>query len=200
MITSEIRRNVRSIGTEPVRRTEVKRTVVNTAAIGAVCLCCLSCGKENPDGASPASESNNLSTSGVEAGNQNQETGGDPSAAWAAKKARVKAALEALDIRTNDDAFVTIKDRISEKWLQFLGRPGDPISLYLPLQALDDEEAKRAARYFADIGISAIDPGGTQRYLVDLEHDHEKAANLAIDVFMKIYQLPSNFDMQIAEN
>ncbi|MCZ6736226.1 MAG: hypothetical protein O7C65_10605 [Planctomycetota bacterium] len=113
----------------------------------------------------------------------------------------MKAALEALVKRTNDDAFVTIKDRTSGKWVQFLvfGRPGDPISLYLPLKALDDEEAKRAARYFADLGISVSD-GEFQAYVGSFDHDHERAAKVAIEVLMTIYELPGDFEMQIQAN
>ena len=124
----------------------------------------------------------------------------EPTTTWEEKKARIKAAVVALDNRPNDDAFLTIEDTTTHKWFQLLGRPGDPISLYLPLDALDEEEAKRAKQYFGDLGFSDIDLGGTQSYLIDLAHDHEKAAEVSLNVFKQIYQLPSNFKMQFDEH
>ncbi len=179
----------------------MRSKTVNVVAVGAICLCILSCKEENKDGANSKNDGYNSTTANVEPPKQDQqERNGDSTAAWDAKKERIKAAIVALDNRTNDDAFLSIEDLASHKWLQLLGRPGDPISLYLPLQALNEEETKRAAIYFAGLGYSDLDYGGNQAYVIDLNHDHKRAADMAIDVFKEIYQLPSTFEMQFDEN
>lgn len=179
----------------------MRRTIINSAAMWAICLCFLSCNQENEGTASPTTQSDNSIAPNVEAGNQDQqEKATEPTITWEEKKARIKAAIVALDNRPNSDAFLTIEDQKTGKGFQFLGRPGDPISLYIPLTSLKGEEAKRAASYFAELGFSDIDYGGYQAYVIDLDHDHERAAEVAIDVFKKVYQLPSDFKMQFDEN
>lgn len=172
------------------------------AAIGLICISCFGCGTENQDQADPTIQSNNSRSSDneIDTGTQEQTTAGNLSTEWEATKARVKAAIESLDKRTNDDAFVVIEDLITGRAVQFQGGSGEPLSLFFPLNELRDDEVSRAASYFADFEFSEIDSAGVQAYIIHLEHDHEKAAIVAIDVFMKIYQLSSNFDMHFAEH
>ena len=176
-------------------------TIINSAAMCAISLCCFSCNQENEGTASPTTQSDNSIASDVEAGNQDQqEKATEPTTTWEEKKARIKAAIVALDNRPNSDAFVTIDDQKTGKGFQFFSSPGDPINLFVPLLGLNDEEAKRAAVYFAEFGISDIDLERMQAYVIDLDHDHERAANVAINVFEKIYQLPSDFKMKFDES
>ena len=192
---------MQSIGKNQIGRSEVRITIIKAASIGLIYLSFLSCSQENEGTASPTTQSDNSIASDIEDGKQDQQLiATEPTTTWEEKKARIKAAIVALDNRPNDDAFLSIEDLASHKWLQLLGRPGDPISLYLPLQALNEEETKRAEKYFADLGFSALDYGGNQAYVIDLNHDHERAADVAIDVFKEIYQLSSNFEMQFDEN
>lgn len=167
----------------------------------AICLCFLSCNQENEGSDSSTTQSDNSIASDIEAGNQDQlEKATEPTATWEEKKARVKTAIVALDNRPNSDAFLTIEDQKSGKGFQFFSSPDNPINLFVPLLGLNDEEAKRAAVYFAEFGISDIDLERMQAYVIDLDHDHERAADVAIEVLIEIYQLPSDFEMQFDEN
>lgn len=110
-------------------------------------------------------------------------------------------ALSEMTQRTNENACVLLEDARTQKFIQF-GR-GPDLNLDLPTAGLSDNEATRAKKAFARLGVMQprsvdapdVDGEPTVRrfsvYECSFGGDAELAADAAIQVFTDVYQLPS---------
>jgi len=129
------------------------------------------------------------------------------------KRHDIEAALHALSTRRNDDAFVFLEDVRTRKYVQFGGGEGRPILFDLPAMALKPEEMKRAVAYFEALGRGSletfdvakreggvpIDRGETYQIRFSPE-EAARAAEVALEVFERVYRLPADFTLAIDEN
>ena len=88
---------------------------------------------------------------------------------------------------------------------------GGRIRLDFPAENLDEEERKRARRFFRSMGIRqkvhrVFDtPGGgapkeLRAFQVDFGQNVEAASFLAVDLFLKVYLLPHDFTLVVEES
>lgn len=121
----------------------------------------------------------------------------------------LQQALTDLLFRGGPDSFVLIEALPSGKFVQF-GR-GPVLILDLPLAALEDEEAQRAAAFFADLGeefpreYEAPHPEtGKMQFGATYDHDFQgdvlAATRAALEVFRKVYRLPRDVELLIQRN
>lgn len=124
---------------------------------------------------------------------------------------RIESALTRMLARQNEDALVIFEEKSSRKFVQFTGSVGGGLLLDLPFQALDRTELERARNYFLEHGVRAEGydifdaPGGEvvgrqYSFQKDFGHDVRAAANVVSDVFRRVYQLSSDFDLGVTEN
>lgn len=127
------------------------------------------------------------------------------------KQNDIRAALDRLLARQNDDAFVIILDKKSGKFVQFAGGTAQGLQFDLPSQPLSCDETERATAVLAEYGIQMEEwnvydrPGGesvgTQRgFQTVVGHDVERAVELAWRVLTDVYAFDHDFPMSIEEN
>lgn len=124
---------------------------------------------------------------------------------------RIRAALNRLLERQDDDAFVIVEDKMSGKFVQFAGNAFQDLIFDLPGQALDSMELTRAnilLRIF-DISFEEWDvydePGGNvigrqTGFCKSIGRDADFAAQLAWKVLTEVYALKEPIILSIEEN
>jgi len=126
---------------------------------------------------------------------------------------RIADALSALLHRTPGDAFVIFEEKGSGKFVQFARSPTEPLYLDLPAQTLSEEEMKRAKVLFAELGVSGpkeyevyTDPTmrevtGTQiSFNMDFGQDFQRATEVTLAIFERVYKFPPDFQLVLKEN
>ena len=149
-------------------------------------------------------------------GQRNHNLGDDheseqqPSPEAARKLETITTALKSLLKRTNDDAFVICSHANSHEYVQFaVDEQG--LFLDLPTIPLDGEQKTRAIRFFNKIGVRLQDSefrdasgeqvvGKMETFLVEIGHDADRGAELALDIFAEVYDRPIDFPLVIEEN
>ena len=136
---------------------------------------------------------------------------GEPQGAKIEGRKTIRAALERLMERSNDDAFVIIEDKKTKKFVQFLGGKTQGLVLDLPMQALTSQELVRAKIVFDKFNIQLEEwevydqPGGrvvgTQSgFNKYLGKDVDTATEIAWAVLTEIYLLGEPLELSIEEN
>ena len=123
---------------------------------------------------------------------------------------QVTAALTSLLTRENDDAFVIIQERQTQKFVQFTGSKTDSLMLDLPSQTLSELEFRKAAQLFEQMGVAGTEspvfdePGGRvvgeQFTFNKVCNSATEAANLVQKIFTIVYGFPLNCEIEIIEN
>jgi hypothetical protein len=122
---------------------------------------------------------------------------------------RVRAALTALLHRENG-SFVIFEEKKSGKFVQFAGSKRDDLNLDLPAQTLDRREDQRAEVFFKGLGVRPEEydvfdgPGGKiagrqRSFQKAFGRDVEAAATVVMQVFERVYQFPTDFELAIKE-
>ncbi|MCC6909206.1 MAG: hypothetical protein IT430_14790 [Phycisphaerales bacterium] len=96
-----------------------------------------------------------------------------------------------------DDCFVIIKEKSSDKFVQFSGSVEEPLLLNLPAQSLSAAERGRAEALFKTLDAQAdlIEDS----FYVNFDRDATAASAAAIAVFREVYQLPEEIELTITE-
>jgi hypothetical protein len=124
----------------------------------------------------------------------------------------ITRALAALLKRRYKNASVVFEERLSGKFVQFLGSREGTMLLDLPRQILDEAETTRAKQLFDDLGVDnpievhLIDPKTKQvadkriAFQMAFGKDVKLAADVAVRIFTQVYGFPSNFELVVAKN
>jgi hypothetical protein len=123
----------------------------------------------------------------------------------------MRSALAALLRRENDDAQMIFEEKRTRKFVQFTGSAHQDLFLDLPGQALDQAQTQRADSYFQELGVRVEEydvfdrPGGRvvgrqRSFQKSLGRDVETAADIAEQIFERVYQFPANFELVVKEN
>ena len=126
-------------------------------------------------------------------------------------KNRIRHALTELLTRTNEDSFVIIEEKSSEKFVQFAGGPKEGILFDLPVVTLSSSEFERAKILLQGYNIvlernDVLDkPGGTHigyhdTFQSDLANNIDLATEIAWRVLKEVYEFKNDFDMVLTEN
>jgi hypothetical protein len=122
-------------------------------------------------------------------------------------RAKIRAALATVLNADQDRACVIFTERQSGRFVQFIRRdtlysgpyPKDLI-LDLPCQTLDRVEERRAAAFFRESGIRAEEDlvsGDQPTYMMPFGRDLDAAADVAVQIFARVYQFQANFELAI---
>ncbi len=124
-----------------------------------------------------------------------------------AKYEAITNALEHLSGLTSSSPTVIFSDAETENFVQF-ARPHQAYLLDLPRQALSPEQWARAETYFDKLPATLSDEAtpeqggaavavtpdtGFQLALADVD----ETARITLEVFLRVYQLPTEFDMKV---
>ena len=124
----------------------------------------------------------------------------------------ITRALAALLERRYKRAFVVFEERLSGKFVQFVGSREGTMLLDLPRRILDEAETARAKQLFDDLGVDnpvevdLIDPRTEKvvdkrlTFQMALGKDVKLAADVAVRIFTQVYGFPGNFELIVAKN
>jgi hypothetical protein len=109
-----------------------------------------------------------------------------------------------------DGEFVIASDSLSNNFIQFAGSSSESLIIDLPIQSLEPDEIKRAARLFSEYGVkrerwALLDqPGGKPvgiqaGFNLKVGNDTKKAVEIAMRVFKEVYKVPGSFKLNIEE-
>jgi hypothetical protein len=130
---------------------------------------------------------------------------------WDEVRDKMASALAALLRRRNRDAFVIFEEKPSGKFVQFARALRQELLLDLPLQTLDVGEQARAAALFLGLGVQETEdamldgPGGRvvgrqRSFQMTFGDDVRAAADVASEVFRRVFQSPPSFELELTEN
>lgn len=119
---------------------------------------------------------------------------------------KMRIALKSLLNRDAEDAFVIFEEINSQKFIQFAGSINEPLFLDLPIQTLSPNELVVAKKLFAEYGceLSGYNipdwyegdiPDGQEGFQMDIGYDIEKAVEISMGVFLKVFGFESDFDL-----
>lgn len=108
--------------------------------------------------------------------------------------------LQDLLNREADGAFAVFEHAATQKFVQFRSGPAG-IELEFPLIDLTKDERRRADEYFGRIGASQPDGGtpgeGQPVYLLRIGKDAARGAEVAMQVFEQVFQLPRDLRLYV---
>ena len=123
---------------------------------------------------------------------------------------KITHALSALQTRANDDAFVVIQHRATQKFVQFAIAEPKKLWLDLPAQTLSEVEFYRAVDFFRKRGITGEEyavfdrpdgeVAGTQFTFNMSFSSAIEASTTASKILSEVYGFLSDCELEIIEN
>lgn len=108
--------------------------------------------------------------------------------------------LQALLQRDPNDAFVVFEHPSTKRFVQFI-RTDEGVMLDFPLIELSEDERSRANALFGPRGLPATqlagDAGSIDIHQASFGSDVERAANVASEIFRKVFNLQGDFPLYV---